>query len=351
MVETTAVEQPVLADAVPVKPEPRKRGTGGRFAPGNEDAFDKAVQAFADQANASGDERREGLLSLGVQPAAKEEVKEQPEEASTDAPAGKPETPKVESAAVKAAKEALKRAQVPSELVDGLSDADLPKWKGIIAQVAASDSMSRELGELRKGTKESAPVVKESAPAEQPFDIDAVLKPLEPVLDEDAGKAVAQAFKDLKAHYDRELASVKEQLKGVLPEVKQSQTDRLMKIVEDTAAGLKERFPQLGDKEFVKNTIVPAMSVLNRKDEDGKHPYSDPAVLMEDACKLKCSETPAPAAPTPTPLRPAKRAASPMTETRKAAPRPMTWDQKADLAMAELDKGKTVAEVRALLPR
>jgi hypothetical protein len=215
--------------------------------------------------------------------------------------------------------------------------------------------MSRELGDLRKGTKESAPPEKESAPAEQPFDIESVLEPLGPVLDEDAGKAVSQTFKDLQARNDAQLAArdariaaLEAKLNGVLPEVEQSRTKRLMETVEATAAGLKERFPQLGDKEFLSNEILPTMALLNRKDENGKNPYTDPERLMEDACKLKCEQTPA---PTPTPLRPAKRAASPITETRKAAPRPMTWDQKADLAMTELDKGKTVEQVRALLPR
>jgi hypothetical protein len=348
MVEQQVAEQPDLTAAVPVKPEPRPRGPGGRFKPGNEDAFNKAVEDFAAQAESSAVERRDGLLALGAP--AKKEV--QPEEASEDAPAGKPETPKVESAAVKAAKEALKRAKVPQSRLDEIKgEEDLAQWQGIIELVKAGDSASRELGELRKGTKESALAEKESAPAEQPFDIDAVLKPLEPVLDEDAGKAVSKAFKDLKAHYDRELQSVKDQLKGVLPEVKQSQTDRLKKIYEETAAELKERFPQLGDKAYLYGEFLPAMTFVNRKGEDGKHPYTDPVEAMTRTAEyLKLPEK-TPAAPAPQPLRPAKRPASPITDTRKAAARPLTWSDKADIALAELDKGKTVEDVRTLLRR
>ena len=342
---------PVEAPAAPVvEASKRARGKSGKFVsgPGNPEAFDRAFdEAYAREVAALGfgEERRDEILSL-AEPA----KKEQPEEATKVAPAGKTESPKPDSAAVTAVKIALRKLQVPSSVVESVSETNLAEWQGVASQVATHDATYRELGELRRPPKESPAPVKESDTSDQTFDLDSELQTFDTTLDEDAAKAVGNVLKRQQAHNDAKIASLEKRLAAVVPEIEQSRAARLGKIADDTRAELGKRFPQLSDDAFFKGTILPAMAQLNSERKDGTRPYSDAGKLMTDACRLQgLSETAEPQLPPQTP-RP-KRPASPITDTFKPATGPMTWDKAADLALAGLQKGLSEREVRAQLRR
>lgn len=340
--QTEAVETPVA----PVAPAPA-RGRSGKFVagPGNPDAFNKAVDAaFAEQGalESVATDRKDALLALGT-PAEKEQPEEAPEK--SEAPAGKTKSdePEVDTDAVEAGVSALKRLKVPAKLIDGMTKAEIADYgKEAKRQAAEQDSLRRELGELRKASKESTAPKKESAPAEQPFDLEAKLQPLGLVLDEDAGNAVGELFKQTQKHYDTKIAALQAKLDAVLPEIEQSKAARVSKLVDEAKAGLEKRFPQLSDKADFER-VLGRMAKLNASGE-----YSDAAELMLHASKIELDEVAESQTP---PQPPRKRAASPLTDTSKLAPGPMTWDKAADLAIAGINKGLSADEIRLQLRR
>lgn len=256
--------------------------------------------------------------------------KEQPEAEPVKAeePVGKPESPKVDTPEVQAAKAALRRLHVPKSVIDAMSDADLAEWQGAVSHVSEIDSAFSELGELRKRSKESPPKTAESAKPEQPVVSEPELPPLDRVLDEDAARAVDLHIKRLQAKHDSELGEIKAQLKSMVPEIERSKTERTQQLVEKVKAGLEKRFPQLGDKDFFSTKILPAMAQLNREGKDGSRPYSDPEKLMVAACRLECEDLPAKAPPPPK----QPRAPSLIADTQRPRAKPRTVQETARLA-------------------
>lgn len=345
MVEVT----PQATEPAPATPAAHARGRNGQFVggPGNPDAFERAVdEEFAKQeaVNEFAEKRREALTPSKAAPAKVEAQSKVATPVKAEAaPEDEPE-PKKPSASIEAAKNALKRLKVPAKLLDALSETDLADWQGAISQVAASDSMSRELGELRKGVRESKAPKEESVQAEKPFDIEAELKPLELTLDEDAVKAFGQVLKRQQAHSDSKYAALEKRLdESILPEIERSKTDRGRRVFDEAKAGLVKRFPQLEDSE-VSTGILKTMLKLNAEGE-----YPDAADCMIRACKANLLEETSDASVPPLP-RP-RRAASPITDTQRATPGPRTWDAAFDESYALLEKGKTVNEVRTHLRR
>lgn len=337
------IETADAVEAPPADNPERIREPDGRFATaksGHQAAFDAAHNKFF-EALEKGKSHGEGMV-----PAQLTKKDEQPE---AETLAGKPDgvTGKADSQAVQAGLSALKRLKVPAKVIDGMTQAELAEYgKEAARQTAATDELFREVGELRKQAGKSKAKDSESAKAEQPeIDLEADLKLLASTLDDDAGKAVGGLIKKIDARSRAEVAELREKLEALYGE---RQFDSLSETLADEAkAGLVERFPQLSDRKFIRNTILPLMGKLN---SDGQYTDANGVVdhsqLLLHAAKVACDEKPQSQAP-----QSRSKAANPITDTSSShRSRPKTLSDKMDLAYElAVKKDMPLDQIRAAL--
>jgi len=190
---------------------------------------------------------------------------------------------------------ALKRLGLPAKMIETFSRTELAAYGAKAAkEIAANAELSRELGELRKGTKATAPVKAASDTSEQPaLDLEAMKKRLAPVLDEEAVDVLVDSLKGVNSLIDSLRAQNKALSEKFAEELKPIHTDRITSLVEKARAGLSERFPQLSEASVFEGKVVARMAKLNQPDADGNRPYSDVQELMLHACRIELDEKPA----------------------------------------------------------
>lgn len=308
---------------------------------GHEAAFEAAHKRFEESIKAE-----QASPSDAVVPDEKVETSEV-ESLKEEAPADKPETAlKPDNKAVSAGLSALKRLKVPAKLIDGMTQTELAEYgKEAALQTAEKDSLFREVGELRKQAGKSSSKSADSVKAEEPaFDMDKELQLLVGTLDEDTGKAIGGIFKNMDARSRADVSSLQSRLDEIQGSIAFGELSE--KLAEDAKAGLVDRFPQLGDRKFIRSAIIPLMGKLN---SDGEYTDASGVVdlpqLFLHAAKVACDEKPSP----PSPSR--SRAASPITDTSSVSrSRAKTLDEKMDKAFdLAVKKGLPLDQVRAAM--
>lgn len=332
------VEPESTPAAVPVE---RPRAANGKFVSKDKpiDRVGRAREAMKAYYQSGAETRLGDLTGAEQTPDAK---------AKADAPEVKPEEPEeeIDTEAVEAGIESLKRFKVPAKLIEAMSKAELATY-GAQAQkeIAANAELSRELGELRKAAKQTAPTKAASEKSEQPvFDVDAFKAKVATALDEEAVDALVNSHKSLHAEIAALKSALNERDERINAELGPIKSERAATMVEKARAGLEERFPQVSDKKFFASKVLPRMAQLNRPDEKGERPYSDVNELMLHALRIEAGEKQKSQSPAPSPRKPASPLSS---DTSRPRPRPMDIREKARTAWTLAKAGKSDAEIEA----
>jgi hypothetical protein len=169
---------PANAPVDPKEKDGRERDATGKFVPKNrQEAFDGAADAWLAKM------KKDAAVDVDLMERMKPPTTEQAQDANAkaDAPeqAADPKADDdVDKDAVAAALTTAKRLKIPAKVLESMSQKELAEagkdWK---KQSDESAKLSRELGEMRKQIEATKSAKVESAVADQPADVDELVKP------------------------------------------------------------------------------------------------------------------------------------------------------------------------------
>lgn len=276
------------------------------------------------------------------EPEKKAEPKAEKEQAEPAEDAGEEDD---ESADVEKAITSLRRAKIPQTVLKKMSNREIIAMsKDVTARQAEVDETYRELGELRKKSKELESR-KESdvraEPTEQPLpnDLTADLAKLANDLGDDAAKALGSIVTRMHAAGVKQSGEEAKALRTELASMS-GLVERLM--TKEIRGDLKERFPEVEDAKKWEKVKDKASTLAKTGDYAGSDdPMRD---VFEDAARLVIGVPPATSAPKKESR--AKELGQPASKSKQTPPAALSYEDREDAALDALLKGGSREKAR-----
>lgn len=276
-------QKEVTPAGAPVDPkgqDEKPRDQSGRFSSENrQKAFDAAADAW--RAKLDKDRAVDADLRGRMEPPSEQAPDAK---AKADAPEQATES-KAEDAvdkdAVAAALTAAKRLKIPAKVLDSMSPSELADagrdWK---KQVDESAKLSRELGEMRKQIEATKTAKAESVQADQPADVDELVKPSVASFDDETRNSLTGMSKVIVSKLRTEIAERDKRLADLDSKLQRLERHTEAESVRGEMTGV---YPALGKANVWSAALKRADSLVTLPDYDGN--YTD---ALRDAIKIEC---------------------------------------------------------------
>lgn len=318
----------------PKDQQPKKQERKAQKPLQREEPAEEAEEAPAEEeaAEEAPEGEEEETTEEGVSPESEESGSEsEDEEASSD---------------LDAEATVFSRAKVPMSVVKKLSRAESSRLAAILeTQQARMDDLGRQLGEARAGKESEGNPPAESGrvtPPEQPAR-KSLVAPLLGLLGEDAAPALAEIDGSIDARVNSavELAELR-MTQGYIDD-----------MIDDAREALKEKFPELLNDRFLKDTIRPEMSILRQSKLFKPAGVTKRAMiqsLMERAAlNARAAKGLSNGRTEKAPAAPARKHGTLSPPKRTPTPPKLQHKDRAQASWDLLQQGKTPEEVKRIL--
>lgn len=340
--EAAMAEHAVAPEAAPATAAPVQRDTNGRFA--SRAARDEA--AVESLAISLGAEPKEAAPAPVAEAApAKQNTNALPEDGeSSDAAVDSKVTP--DAKAWERALTALRRAQVPQDVIASYDDKKLLQWGSKLADAqSAADRAFQEASRKAKPETETAPVAAETAQVQPAVDLKALVQPITDAYgDEALGAAVLKVVE----------AANKQAVDPLLKQLEQSNSRRATSdavlealLVNHARQSLGERFPQLMDATKSGPALDKAKALLATGHYSDSDPIANWVAAVSDASSIVfAGELQAERVARVNESNARKASAAPTVTSRQSPPTALSKDDKVLGVITDLLEGKTPEELR-----